>query len=110
MSQASSAVSTKRKILRSLGEMTPSSTSASKFTTRVQNSLPKNNIGIGATFPVWTSVRSSNDSSHVPNPPGKTAPARDRRRKSILRSAKKWHCKLSDGENRQAEGREKKGP
>ena len=45
-------------------------------------------MGSAFILPVCTSVNSSNVSSNVPNPPGKTATARARMRKCIFRSAK----------------------
>src|SRR3546814_5845213 len=76
IAQASSAVSTNLNRSRSRALTTPSSTSASKLTTRCQNSLPNSTIGIGLILPVWISVNSSNISSNVPKPPGKTQTAR----------------------------------
>ena len=73
---------------RSSGQITPSSASPWKSTTRSQNSRPNSRIGSGRTLPVWIRVSSSNISSNVPNPPGNTATARARSRKCIFLSAK----------------------
>ena len=68
--------------------MVPASTSASQFSTLRQNGSPKSRIGRRRIRPVCTSVSTSKSSSKVPKPPGKTAIARARIRKCILRTAK----------------------
>src|SRR5690606_25479733 len=57
---ASSAVSTYWNSSMSRGEMVPSSTSASKFTTRFQKVLPNSSTGMGFILPVWIRVSASN--------------------------------------------------
>ena len=68
--------------------MVPASTSASQFSTRARSGSPKSRIGRRRIRPVWISVSTSKSSSKVPKPPGKTAIARARIRKCILRMAK----------------------
>jgi hypothetical protein len=70
------------------GEMVPASASASKLMIRRQNSIPNSRSGMRSIRPVWISVRLSNISSSVPNPPGKMQTAAARIRKCILRMAK----------------------
>src|ERR1051326_1791861 len=88
LSQISWADSANQNSSRSSSSMTPSSARKSRSTTRRQYSSPTSTTGTGLILRVCTRVKTSNNSSMVPNPPGKATNALARNNRCILRSAK----------------------
>ncbi|MNV62082.1 hypothetical protein D3C71_1546120 [compost metagenome] len=74
--------------LTSSAEMVPYAIITSKFSMRLQKSEPNSTIGTPLALWVCTRVSTSNSSSMVPKPPGKTTSALARIIRCILRSAK----------------------